>query len=206
MALRVVGAGLGRTGTMSLKLALERLLGGRCYHMIETFERPDDGPVWARAANGEQPDWDAFLADYDATVDWPACDFWRELADANPDALVLLSVRDNADAWWKSANDTIFQALRRFQAPDGETSAWQAEFFASRAAIFADEAAAKALYDEHNAHVRAAAPAERFLEYRAGAGWEPLCDALSLPVPDEPFPHANTTDDFLKMVEGMRHE
>src|ERR1700756_2132881 len=112
MTLRVVGAGLGRPGTLSLKLALEQLLGGRCYHMIETFERPDDGPVWIAAHAGEAVDWDAFLAEYVATVDWPGCDFWEPLAAANPDALVLLSVRDSAAAWWKSASATIFEALQ----------------------------------------------------------------------------------------------
>jgi Sulfotransferase domain len=203
MGLRVVGAGLGRTGTMSLKIALERLLGGRCYHMIETFDRPDDGPVWLRAARGDEPDWHTFLADYDATVDWPACDFWRPLAEANPEALVLLSVRDSADAWWKSANDTIFTALRRRMGSDDDDLGWQAEFFESRIGVFADEVAAKAMYEEHNANVRAATPVDRLLEYRLGSGWEPLCDAVHLPVPDEPFPHANTTEDFHKMVEGM---
>ena len=109
MALRVVGAGLGRTGTASLQIALEQLLDGRCYHMGEMFGRPDDIPVWHAAVNGEQPDWPVFLADYVATVDWPACAFWRELADEYPDAIVLLSSRSSADAWWKSASDTIFQ-------------------------------------------------------------------------------------------------
>ena len=84
MGLRVVGAGLGRTGTMSLKLALEQLLGGRCYHMVETFERPDDGPTWIRALQDEPVDWHTFLSEYVATVDWPACDFWRPLSAANP--------------------------------------------------------------------------------------------------------------------------
>ena len=89
MTLRVVGAGLGRTGTHSQKLALERLLGAPCYHMIETFSRPDDIPVWHRAIDGELPDWEEFLSDYRAAVDWPVCAFWRELSDTFPEALVL---------------------------------------------------------------------------------------------------------------------
>ena len=108
--MRLVGAGLGRTGTMSLKLALEQLLEGRCYHMMEVFGRPDDIPVWHRAVRGEYPDWAAFLRDYDAAVDWPVAAFWRELADAFPDAPVLLSTRRDADAWWTSASETIFRA------------------------------------------------------------------------------------------------
>ena len=97
MTLQVVGAGLGRTGTHSLKAALEQLLGGPCYHMIEVFGRPDDIPVWHAAINGDLPDWNAFLSDYRAAVDWPASAFWRELADANPDAVVLLSTRSDSD-------------------------------------------------------------------------------------------------------------
>jgi hypothetical protein len=110
MTLRVVGAGLGRTGTHSQKLALERLLGAPCYHMIETFGRPDDIPVWHRAVDGELPDWSEFLSDYAAAVDWPVCAFWRELSDEFPDALVLLSTRD-PDSWWASASNTIFRAV-----------------------------------------------------------------------------------------------
>ena len=201
MGLLVVGAGLGRTGTMSLKLALEQLLGGRCYHMFETFERPDDGPVWVQAANGAMPDWNAFLTDYNAAVDWPSCDFWRALSDANPDALVLLSVRDSADAWWKSANATIFQSLRRMLEPSDEVP-WQAEFFGSRFSTFLDEGAAKAYYEQHNATVRANARPDRLLEYRSGSGWEPLCAALDLPVPDAPFPHTNTTEEFRERLEA----
>ena len=118
MGLRVVGAGLGRTGTHSLKLALEQLLGGPCYHMMEVFGRPDDIPVWHAAANGEQPDWTAFLSDYVAAVDWPAAAFWREMSEVFPDAIVLLSTRSSAEAWWKSANDTIFQISQRPVLPD----------------------------------------------------------------------------------------
>jgi hypothetical protein len=202
MALRVVGAGLGRTGTMSLKLALEQLLGGRCYHMVETFERPADGPTWIRALQEEPVDWDEFLAEYVATVDWPACDFWRPLAAANPDALILLSVRESADAWWTSANATIFQALQIERARGPEAS-WQAAFFETRAPIMLDEDAAKAYYEEHNADVRAHAPADRLLEYRAGDGWEPLCAALGVAVPDTPFPHANTSEEFRARLEGL---
>ena len=102
-----MGAGLGRTGTHSLQLALQQLLGGPCYHMIEVFGRPDDIPVWHGAVNGDMPDWNDSSPTTRATVDWPACAFWREIADANPDAVVLLSSRD-ADGWWKSANNTIF--------------------------------------------------------------------------------------------------
>src|SRR5712692_9189339 len=117
MSLRVIGAGLGRTGTHSLKLALERLLDGRCYHMLETFGRPDDIPVWHAAVNGDLPDWASFLSEYNAAVDWPVAGFWHELSEAFPDALILLSTRDT-DGWWTSANNTIFQIMQQEDRPN----------------------------------------------------------------------------------------
>ncbi len=206
MELRVVGAGLGRTGTMSLQAALQQLLDGRCYHMGETFGRPADIPVWHAAVNGDLPDWEVFLADYVATVDWPACAFWRELADANPDAVVLLSSRSSADAWWKSAHDTIFQISRREAKPDdpefvGLQLAMAEDMFAKTfTADWRDETAAKRAYEEHNAAVRAEIDPGRLVDWQPGDGWEPICAALSLPVPDDPFPHANTTADFRTMT------
>jgi hypothetical protein len=207
MALRVVGAGLGRTGTASLQLALQQLLDGRCYHMGETFGRPDDIPVWHAAIKGDLPDWDAFLAEFVATVDWPACEFWRELSDANPDALVLLSTRSSADAWWKSANDTIFQISRRPLPADvppvfEAQLAMVADMFVRFCPDWENETAAKRAYEAHNAAVRAEVDPARLLEWQPGDGWEPICAALGVPVPDDPFPHVNSTADFRAMV-GM---
>ena len=96
MSLRVVGAGLGRTGTVSLKLALEKLLDAPCYHMMEVFGNTDHIPVWAAASRGESVDWDTLFANYRSTVDWPGCAFWRELAERNPSAKVLLSIIEPA--------------------------------------------------------------------------------------------------------------
>ena len=209
MPLRVVGAGLGRTGTHSLQLALQQLLGGPCYHMVEVFGRPDDIPVWHRVAEGDLPDWDTFLADYRATVDWPAAAFWRELSAASPHALVLLSVRDDADAWWKSAHDTIFQIGSR-PPPDDPVFGAQlrmisALFERTFTPDWQNEDAAKAAYERHNAAVRAGVPPERLLEWRTGDGWEPICTALGLPVPDDPFPHVNTTSDF-RALTGLDND
>jgi len=113
----VVGAGLGRTGTHSLKQALEQLLATRCYHMIEVFGRPDDISAWQGAIDGEPPDWRAFFADFGAAVDWPVAGFWTEISAAFPDALVLLSTRDT-DGWWTSASRTIFDVAQRAVPPD----------------------------------------------------------------------------------------
>jgi len=206
MGLQVVGAGLGRTGTHSLQLALQQLLDGRCYHMIEVFGRPDDIPVWHRAVKGEMPDWNDFLSDFTATVDWPASAFWQEIADANPDAVVLLSSRDT-EGWWKSASNTIFNVARR-EVPADEP-ALQAQmkmiddlFRLRFTPDWQDETGAKRAYEQHNEAVRARIPADRLIDYHTGDGWKPICDKLGLPVPDAPFPHVNTTEEFRAMT-GM---
>jgi len=200
MSLRVVGAGVGRTGTHSLKLALERLLGEPCYHMLEVFEHPDHVPLWHQATLGTMPDWDALFAGYGAAVDWPAAAFWQEQSEAYPDAVILLSTRD-ADAWWKSCDNTIFQVFRT--ADDNMPPEWTAmikEMFRRFAGDTVDEASAVAAYERHNAHVRTTAPPDRLLEWHPGDGWEPICRALGVDVPDESFPHVNTTEEFRAML------
>lgn len=200
MTLEVVGAGLGRTGTHSLKIALEQLLGGPCYHMIEVFGHPDHVPMWRDAALGTEPDWDVLFQDYVATVDWPGAAAWKQIADHYPDAIVLLSVRENADEWWRSASRTIFEAVGRVGAENPAWSEMIDAIFTLFSPDWREEAPAKAAYEAHNAAVRAAVPAERLVEYRAGDGWEPLCAALGVPVPDAPFPHVNSTEDFRAMA------
>jgi len=202
MTLQVVGAGLGRTGTSSLKAALELLLDAPCYHMIEVFGHPDHVPVWTAAARGEPVDWEGVLGSYRAAVDWPAASFWRELGDAYPGALVLLSVRDDAEAWWRSASRTIFDAMQRPTPPElAEQFAMTTEVFRRRfTEDWTQPDAAMAAYERHNAEVRAAVPPERLVEWRPGEGWGPLCEALGVAVPDEPFPHENTTADFRAMA------
>jgi Sulfotransferase domain len=197
---QVVGAGLGRTGTHSLKVALEQLLGGPCYHMVEIFGRPDQRDTWAAAVSGEDVDWATFLAPYRATVDWPAAAFWEELSAAAPDAVVLLSTRD-ADAWWQSASQTIFAVLARGARPDDdgglEELAMITDLMAQRfTPDWRDRASAIAAYEAHNARVRAQVPASRLVEWHPGDGWGPLCAALGVEEPGEPFPHLNSTSDF----------
>ena len=203
--MQVVGAGLGRTGTMSLKLALERLLGAPCYHMVEVFGHPDDIAVWQRAVDGEAVDWAELFKGYEAAVDWPACAFWREISAAFPDAPVLLSTRTDAATWFTSANDTIFGLSRVSPGDDAPVgtahgamvqSMWAGTFTAD----VLDQDAAMRAYEEHNAAVRASIPADRLIDWQPGDGWEPICTKLGLAVPDEPFPHANTTEDFRAMI------
>ena len=197
MSLRVVGAGLGRTGTLSLKVALEKLLGAPCYHMVEVFAHPEHVALWHAAARGEAVDWQALFAGYRAGVDWPQGSLWPEISEAFPDALVLLSVRD-ADSWWQSASQTIFKGIDAAGERAPEWHAMIRELFTRRFVWPPnDEAAAKAAFERHNAEVRARVPRERLLEWRASDGWEPLCRALDVPVPDEPFPRVNTREEFL---------
>jgi hypothetical protein len=198
--LRVVGAGVGRTGTHSLKLALEQLLDAPCHHMIEILGDPDQIPSWIDAVNGREVDWSRMLARYGAIVDWPGASFWRELSRAYPDALVLLSVRD-PEEWYRSASNTIFLT---FDNMPPEVAPWMdavrqllRERFCDR---FDDPEAMMDAYVRHNDDVRSEVPASRLLEWDLGDGWGPICERLGLPVPGETFPVTNSTDEFREMV------
>jgi hypothetical protein len=210
MALQVVGAGLGRTGTNSVKVALEQLLGGPCYHMFELARRDRDTPVWRAAVRGEAVDWDALLGGYVATVDWPACAFWRELWDANPEANVLLSTRDSPQTWWESMQRTIVPTISGEVPPDEPATARRramvVEMMGERfTPDWSDRDAAIAAYERHNEQVRQAVPAEHLIDWRPSDGWEPICAALELPVPVAAFPRENTTADFRARL-GLQHE
>ncbi len=201
MALRVVGAGLGRTGTNSLKLALEQLLGGRCYHMLELMERPQDGPAWESAVRGDRVDWNRLLREYVATVDWPACAFWREIHATNPDSVVLLSTRDSPEVWWASMEPTIVAVLSQAPADDDPEQARRRAMVREMMRVrftpdWPDRDAAIAAYERHNEDVRRAVPAGRLIDWRPGQGWDPICAALELPLPPTPFPHENKTAEF----------
>ena len=191
MNLRVVGTGLPRTGTSSLKEALEYLLGGRCYHMSVIPGHPFElGAGWNWALAGDTPDWDQLLDGYVAAVDWPASIFWRELSEANPDALVLLSTRDTTEMWWRSVEEMILPYARMAFAADwteGRGLLTLLERFTGTER-WDDPTTLRAAYERHNAEVKKIVPRQRLLEWRAAEGWSPLCHALGVPVPDLPFP------------------
>ncbi len=200
MSLKVVGAGVGRTGTHSLKIALEQLLGGPCHHMIEILGDPSQAAGWMDAIEGRPVDWSTMPVGYLSLVDWPGCSFWPELSAANPDALVLLSVRD-PESWYRSASNTIFQS---FDKVPPELQPWMdavrrlfGDRFSDR---LGDPVAMMDAYERHNAAVRQAIPSARLLEWEPGDGWDPICDRLGVDVPNEPFPVTNTTDEFRAMV------
>ena len=188
---------------MSLQQALQRLLDAPCYHMMEVFAHPEHIELWRRAIEGRPVKWDELFEGYGASVDWPACAFWRELSARYPEALVLLSVRD-ADEWYESARRTIFEVESR-PPPDDPLFRDQLQMVGELLThTFTpdrmDESATKAAYEAHNDAVRATIPPERLVVWRPGDGWEPICAALAVAVPDEPFPHTNTTADFRQMA------
>jgi hypothetical protein len=168
--------------------------------MLEVFPSEEQRAGWTAAAIGEPVDWDVLLGDFRAIVDWPGGAFWRELSDANPDALVLLSTRPAAD-WYRSAHNTIFIGSRHV-AESGDP--WMQAFMRLLDDRFCadldDQAAMIAAFERHNAEVRATVPADRLLEWTAADGWDPICERLGVPVPDEPFPQTNSTNDFREMM------
>ncbi|MDA8044432.1 MAG: hypothetical protein M0Z30_04220 [Actinomycetota bacterium] len=203
MGLKVVGAGLGRTGSHSLKIALESLLGGTCYHMVELFPRPEHVELWHDAMVGREPDWDAMLADFTAAVDWPAAAVWEDLHRAFPDSVVLLSRRSSTEAWWESFSHTILEVMERGPVPGME--AWFAmsvDMLERLTPDYADRDSCMAAYEAHNQRVRECVAPDRLIDWTPGDGWGPICAGLGLAVPEEPFPHVNTTDEF-REVAGL---
>jgi hypothetical protein len=210
MTLEVIGAGFGRTGTLSLKLALERLGLGPCYHMVEAFEHPDHIPLWEEAADDPAFDWERIMAGYRSAVDWPTCHFWRGLAAAYPAAKVVLTTRD-PEAWYKSAWSTIFQLVARPTPPE-LPQVFHDQARMSKKIIVErdmdgrvdDREQAIACYLRHVEEVKRTIPQGRLLVWSVADGWVPLCGFLGVPVPAEEFPRANRGEDFpAKLQEIM---
>lgn len=201
VSLRVVGAGLGRTGTNSLMTALEMILPGECHHMYKVFVN-DEGATWRDIGRGQTDLLSKVMENYVASVDWPSAAYWEQLAAENPDALILLSVRESGEKWFKSATDTIFGAMEG--SPDSPWKEMVTEliFDTFAGGDLTDKDACIAAYEAHNDYVRKNADPARLLEWQATDGWEPICERLGVPVPSDPFPHTNSTEDFL----GRRFE
>ncbi|HEY9762127.1 MAG TPA: sulfotransferase family protein [Trichocoleus sp.] len=205
MSLSIIGAGFGRTGTLSLKAALEMLGYGPCYHMIEVFAHPEHIDLWNAADEGEFH-WDEIFSQFRATVDWPGCEFWQPLLEQYPDAKVILTLRD-PDRWYESALKTIYGITHRPPSADASPimhaqqamvakMVWQKTF----GGRFADREHAIAVFNAHNEAVKAAVPADRLLVFEVRQGWEPLCAFLDCPIPDAPFPNVNSTEEFLARI------
>jgi hypothetical protein len=203
MALSVIGAGLGRTGTLSLKFALEQLGLGPCYHMMEVFRLPQASRQWSDAADGKPVNWDEVFEGFGSAVDWPSAEFYKPLADYYPQAKVILTVRD-PQSWYESTQATIFN----FDNHSGANPEWLEMIGKVIGAKFNGDLHTRDhvidVYNRHNDEVRRTIPAERLLEYTPGQGWGPLCEFLGLPVPEQPYPKVNTTEDFVGRIKTAR--
>lgn len=207
MPLRVIGAGMPRTGTMSLKIALEQLGFGPCHHMSEVYKHPHLPPLWGRAFEGSLGDFEEIFGNYNSTTDAPAAFVFDKLAARYPQAKVILSLRD-PDSWYASMLATIltrqnqdevaespmapmFQKMGAYLAKNGgpPPDAGPTSASPNREAIIA-------WFSSHNARVRKAIAPERLLEFEATQGWQPLCAFLGVPVPKTPYPRANDAQEF----------
>ena len=217
--MKVIGAGFGRTGTVSLQSALQDLGFGPCYHMYEIFEHPEHADFWEAALRGEPVDWDEVLGGYEASVDWPACTFYEQLMEKHPEAKVLLSVRD-PEQWYESMRSTNYKLTKlSVRSPFSrvglallsllkfgtftirplqlvEEIAGQGTFEGR----FEDKLYAIEVFNQHNEEVERRVPKERLLVYEVKEGWGPLCEFLGVEEPDEPFPRLNDAAEVQRLT------
>lgn len=207
--MQIIGAGFGRTGTMSLKLALERLGYKPCYHMLEVLRHPSHIKGWLAAGEGKPVDWEKMLAKFQAGVDFPLSPFYQELMAVYPEAKVILTVRD-PQQWYESTRETIYKGasmpnwlisllpthrhfLRMVRA-----TVWE-RLFQER---FEEREYAIQRFNEWITEVKGNVPAERLLVFDVKEGWEPLCRFLGNPIPDKPFPRINQRKMTLSIYAG----
>ena len=204
MVMHVIGAGVGRTGTYSLKLAINRLGFGPCHHMEAVMQNmPEQVPLWSAALSGHA-DWNAIYAGFGSAVDWPTAAFFRELVKAYPSAKFILTHR-NPETWADSFGETIYTAIAgRDQAPP-EKKAWLDMAYGVIAKTGFPEGLSRdqliANFIAHNDAVKAAIPAERLLVYQVKEGWGPLCEFLGAEMPDEIFPRTNDRAEFWELIK-----
>lgn len=219
MSLKIIGAGFGRTGTLSVYTALKQL-GFPCYHMFEVLNhKKNKGHLgfWCKVADGKaggQFDWEKVFSNYTAAVDNPACCVWRELMDAYPEAKVLLTVHPKgAEAWYESTIDTIYftEILWQFKilkllTPFGKKMGKMSSkliWGRSHQGTMSDKQKAIAHYNQHIEEVKTAVPPEKLLVFSVDQGWEPLCKFLNVPVPDNEFPNVNDRAEIKKTIKGI---
>jgi hypothetical protein len=208
--LEVIGAGYGRTGTTSLKAALEQLGLAPCHTMLGLFDDPGSIDAWQAASRGDAVDWRKVYAGYRSTVDWPGARFWRGIIEAFPKAKVVLTVRE-PQAWYESVRDSIYAASMA-PLPDDVDPLYQRIWHMSREVVwngvfggrFDDRDHALTVYAEHNEAVRHEVDPDRLLVFEVTQGWEPLCAFLGVDVPDGPFPRSNDRAAFGAKVEKLK--
>ncbi|HTR89513.1 MAG TPA: sulfotransferase [Solirubrobacteraceae bacterium] len=213
--MKLIGAGLPRTGTLTQKVALEMLGVGPCYHMVDVLADLDQAPLWQQALAGDAP-WEKIFAGFQSTVDYPGGYFYEELAHHYPHAKVLLSVRAE-ESWERSMRDTVWSVrngeslMRLLSSAQGIVNpGWQGFLdmadglmWKDRGTFAAGHATAAQLIEgmrRHNEAVKSAIPSERLLVWSVSEGWEPLCEFLEVPVPEETLPHVNDRAEFLSRV------
>ncbi|MBI2717464.1 MAG: hypothetical protein HY245_11925 [Rhizobiales bacterium] len=207
MTLNVIGAGVGRTGTMSLKLALEQLGFGPCHHMEEVIKNPPlHVPLWVAAVQGK-PDWKAAFQGYNSAVDWPTAAFWRELAAVNPRAKLILTTR-SIESWYASFSETIYKLLGgRDQAPPHMRPLLDMAAGVTAKSGFVDGLDRDGIVGTFKGHadaVKKSIPADRLLVFEVKDGWPPLCRFLGRPIPAAPFPKSNNKEEFWDRIKGSK--
>ena len=217
MTLKIIGTGLARTGTMSLKDALEILTGEPCYHMIELLLNPERLPLWEEAEEKKQTDWDSLFRGYSSALGLPTTNYYAQLLENYPDAKFVHTERD-PDSWYESAASTIFNStppiVREFgtvfESMDASTkrARLRAIRFAGRSireellrGQTSDKNSAISVYDEHNKKVMATIPSDKLFVFRIEDGWDPLCDFLDVEVPQDIFPHRNSRNAIADSME-----
>jgi len=200
MALEVIGTGFGRTGTDSMREALTILGFGPCHHMFEVIQNPEQKARWRAHVAGEPVGWEALFEGYRSCVDWPSAHYWRELVAAYPNAKVLLTWR-SAESWWESFDKTIGAGIAKHTDMQAlAITLIKSKAFGGRTD---DRAHAIAVYEAHVKSVLEEVPPGRLLVHRLGDGWGPLCAFLNVPVPDTPYPSANSADAFKERTKGL---
>jgi len=200
VTIEVMGAGFGRTGTNSMREALNLLGLGPCHHMLEVNAHEEQRALWRAHVRGDSPGWEKLFAGYRSCVDWPSAHYWRELLDVYPKAKVILTYR-SAESWWTSFEQTVLRGIEASTDPASLGLALiRDQVFGGRPS---DRAHAIAIYEANVAAVRATVPANRLLVHNLGDGWGPLCAHLGVPVPEQPYPKRNSSDDFQNHLVNM---
>ena len=219
MSIKVIGTGVGRTGTHSLKLALDQLGLGKCYHMSELFQHPEGLIAFQKAEKGEEVDWDNLFKDYHSAVDYPVARYYKQLLNKYPDAKFIHTIRD-PESWYQSASQTIIWASKpsfgrivqlliklpfspqlRKQFPILKFNGRLIELEFGK--DFKNKDAVIAHFNQHNEEVLQTIPKEKLLIFNPKDGWEPLCRFLDLPVPQMPFPQSNKRDEFIYRIKHI---
>lgn len=207
MTLRVISVGVGRTGTFTMKTALEQLGLGRCHHMEEVdATSPRDVGLWMAAAQGKA-DWSVNYSGFSAAADWPTAAFSRELFAAFPNAKFILTVRET-ESWYKSFSETIYPLIEAEPKTPEEMRPFlrmvSAVVHKTGFRIPSSKEEIIAAYERHNRSVQELIPASSLLVFNVRQGWEPLCRYLGVNVPDTEFPKTNNTQAFWDSVQSVK--